>query len=59
MLKEQKFAQCQKAEVLALAGKAKLVNLNNSISTLWLIEPFVGSLEIGDVINFTGYYFMS
>jgi hypothetical protein len=23
-----------------------------------LIEPFVGQLEIGDVLNFTGYYFM-
>eukprot|EP00347_Sterkiella_histriomuscorum_P018336 403345893 len=55
---DQKYSQCQKAEILALNHSKKMINLASNISTLWLIEPFVNFLNIGEVINFTGYYFM-
>ena len=55
---DQKFAPCQKAEILALGGIGKIVNLGSNISVMWLIDPFVNALEIGEVINFTAYYFM-
>ncbi|CDW78228.1 UNKNOWN [Stylonychia lemnae] len=57
---EQKYASCQKAEILALCDnqKKKVISLTQNISTLWLIEPFLNSIQIGQVINLTGYYFM-
>jgi hypothetical protein len=61
IVKNQKYAPCQKAEVLALtSGKDRrsIINLSSNISTLWLIEPFVNLIEIGDVINLTAYYYM-
>ena len=39
-------------------GRKSLVNLSSHISTLWLIEPFINQLEIGEVVNMTAYYFM-
>lgn len=30
-----------------------------SISTCWLVEPFINTLEVGDVINLTAFYYMS
>ncbi len=60
-VKNQKYAPCQKAEVLALDhenSRKSVISLASNISTLWLIEPFVNSLEIGDVVNLTAYYFM-
>jgi hypothetical protein len=65
VVKDQKYAPCQKCEVLPLGqslratGKSHLINLTQSISTLWLIDPFVNYLEIGDVVNMTAYYFMT
>jgi hypothetical protein len=44
--------------VLPLSRGRKVITLNSNISTLWLIEPFVNLLEIGDVISLTAYYFM-
>jgi hypothetical protein len=58
VVKGQRYAPCQKAEVLPLSGGRKVITLNSNISTLWLIEPFVNLLEIGDVISLTAYYFM-
>jgi len=40
-------------------GKRQLINLSTNIATLWLIEPFVNQLEIGDVVNLTAYYYMN
>lgn len=62
LVKNQRYAPCQKAEILSLtrqSGKRQLINLQTNISTLWLIEPFVNQLEIGDVINLTAYYYMN
>jgi len=58
----ERYAPCQKVEVLALTTnnykQKSLINLASNISTLWLMEPFVNQLEIGDVVNLTAYYFM-
>lgn len=67
---DTKFASCQKAEILALpttdpsegaqtSGKVKPMQLTASISTCWLVDPFIGHLEVGDVINLTAFYYMS
>ena len=65
---ETKYAACQKVEILALpaesqnkgyGGKAKPLQLSSSISTCWLVDPFIGHLEVGDVINLTAFYYMS
>ena len=46
--------------MLPLSSKKnkQIISLSTNISTLWLIEPFVNQIEIGDVINLTAYYFM-
>ena len=47
LVKNERYAPCQKAEILSLTrqgGKRQLINLQTNISTLWLIEPFVNQL---------------
>ena len=70
---DTKYAACQKAEILALPtteanesnqegrklGKSKPIQLSASISTCWLVDPFIGHLEVGDVISLTAFYYMS
>jgi len=64
---DTKYAPCQKTEILALPststsdgqGKSKPLQLNASISTCWLVDPFIGHLEVGDVVNLTAFYYMS
>ena len=62
---DSKYAPCQKVEILALPTKnnrvkeVKPVQLRSSISTCWLVEPFINSLEVGDVINLTAFYYMN
>jgi hypothetical protein len=36
-----------------------LVNLSQSISTCWLIDPFINRVEVGDMISLTAFYFMT
>jgi len=59
---DQKMAPCQLAEILPLSshpsGKAGVVSLSSNVSQLWLLEPFIGQVEAGQVIAFTGFYFM-
>ena len=43
----------------SFVGQTNSTNLSTNISTLWLIEPFVNQLEIGDVVNLTAYYYMT
>ena len=70
---DTKYAACQKAEILALPtteareinqesnrlGKSKPIQLSASISTCWLVDPFISHLEVGDVISLTAFYYMS
>lgn len=71
---ETKYAACQKTEILSLPStksstkmaqasddpaKKKPMQLSASISTCWLTDPFIGHLEVGDVITLTAFYFMS
>ena len=66
---DTKYAPCQKIEVLALSnGKeinggdknsVKPLQLNASISTCWLVDPFINMVDVGDVINLTAFYYMS
>lgn len=67
---DTKYAACQKAEILALptasdlagsacGGKQKPIQLSASISTCWLVDPFINHLEVGDVISLTAFYYMS
>lgn len=64
---DTKFAPCQKTEIMALpsvtpartSGKSRPLQLSASISTCWLVEPFISHLEVGDVINLTAFYYMS
>ena len=65
---DTKYAACQKAEILALptqaaentrVGKSKPIQLSASISTCWLVDPFINHLEVGDVISLTAFYYMS
>lgn len=63
---DSKYAPCQKVEILALPTqsnnfniKVKPMQLQSSISTCWLAEPFISTLEVGDVVNLTAFYYMS
>ena len=70
---DTKYAACQKAEILTLPSgdksqsnfghnhhqKTKPLQLSASISTCWLTDPFIGHLEVGDVITLTAFCYMS
>jgi len=36
-----------------------VVDLTRQTQTCWLIDPFLGSVAVGDVINLTAFYYMS
>jgi len=58
---DTKYAPCQKVEVLSLdstGGKRQTVSLSDNISDCWLIDPFIGMVEVGEVINLTAFYYM-
>lgn len=58
-----KYAPCQKIEILDFGEdtqkKRTLINLSQNISACWLIEPFINSVEVGDMICLTAFYFMT
>ena len=57
---ETKFARCQKTQIVALLPYVKgVVDLTRQTQTCWLIDPFMGSVAVGDVINLTAFYYMS
>ena len=44
--------------MLALHVSKTTLQLSSNISTCWLVEPFIGMVEVGDVINLTAFYYM-
>ena len=36
-----------------------MVNLRSNISPCWLMDPFVGTVNVGDMICLTAFYFLT
>lgn len=53
------FCPCQKIEILDYGQGNSLLNLSQSISACWLIDPFINRVEVGDMICLTAFYFMT
>jgi len=44
---------------MALGDKqTPTLQLSAAISTCWLVDPFIGMVQVGDVINLTAFYYM-
>jgi hypothetical protein len=54
---ETRFQRCQRIELIELKPKLTL-DLQTQTSTCWLIDPFIQSVVIGDIINLTAFYYM-
>jgi hypothetical protein len=53
------MGNCQKVEILPLAKeKCGTTDLKEKVTTLWLLDPFVNQLEVGEVLYVSGFYFM-
>jgi len=56
---DTKYEPCQKIEVLPLCeSTSQTLQLRSTVSTCWLVEPFISMAQVGDVINLTAFYYM-
>jgi len=59
---KQNYAPCQKIEILdfgAPENHKNMVSLRSNISSCWLIDPFINTANVGDMICLTAFYFLT
>jgi hypothetical protein len=61
---DSKHAACQKVEVLQIVpensgDRSSEIHLAKNVLTCWLVEPFIGCLSVGDMVNLTGYFYLT
>ena len=53
-----KHAPCQKIQILQITGEQNFT-LAKNVLTVWLVDPFIGFVDPGQVISLTGYFYMT